>query len=105
MLGPQHHEHYDEIGSARATNTMRSPRPCSGARTCSVDADKSIRGTVLGTVLIQTVVMGLVFTQVDLYLQPPAMAGVIFAAVLLDGAECPARPQRASRRSFRSGSV
>lgn len=41
-------------------------------------------GTVLGAVLIQMVSAGLVFTQVDLYLQPLVMAAIIFLAVFLD---------------------
>ncbi len=55
-------------------------------------------GTVLGAVLVQTVVTGLVFTQVDLYLQPLVVAGVIFAAVLMDGA----RTRQAARRARRA---
>jgi ribose transport system permease protein len=41
-------------------------------------------GTVLGTVMIQMIEAGLVFTQVDLYIQPLVMAGIIFLAVLID---------------------
>lgn len=41
-------------------------------------------GTVLGTVMIQMIQAGLVFTQVDLYIQPLVMAGIIFLAVLID---------------------
>ena len=41
-------------------------------------------GTVLGAVLIQMVTIGLVSTQVDLYLQPLIAAAIIFLAVLLD---------------------
>lgn len=41
-------------------------------------------GTVLGAVLIQMVQAGLVFTQVDLYIQPLIQSGVIFLAVFLD---------------------
>jgi len=41
-------------------------------------------GTVLGAVLIQMVTAGLVFTQVDLYLQPLVAAAIIFLAVFLD---------------------
>jgi len=41
-------------------------------------------GTVLGTVMIQMIQAGLVFTQVDLYIQPLVMAGIIFTAVLID---------------------
>lgn len=47
------------------------------------------RGTVLpgalvGTLLVQTIAVGLVFTRVDLYLTPMVSAGVIFLAVVLD---------------------
>ncbi len=48
-------------------------------------------GTVLGSVLIQMVSTGLVFAQVDLYLQPLIAAAIIFIAVFLD--------------SFRSGKL
>ncbi|MGL4651690.1 MAG: ABC transporter permease [Caldilineaceae bacterium] len=41
-------------------------------------------GTVIGAVLIQMIQSGLVFTQVDIYIQPLIMAGIIFFAVLLD---------------------
>jgi len=41
-------------------------------------------GTVLGTVLIQMVGVGLVFTQIDLYLQPLVIALIILMAVWLD---------------------
>ena len=41
-------------------------------------------GTVLGATLIQMVSTGLVFTQVDLYLQPLVQAATIFVAVLID---------------------
>lgn len=41
-------------------------------------------GTVLGATLIQMVSTGLVFTQVDLYLQPLVQAAIIFAAVFID---------------------
>lgn len=42
-------------------------------------------GTLLGTVLIQMVQAGLVFSKIDLYLQPMIMALIIFFAVFLDG--------------------
>ncbi len=42
-------------------------------------------GTVIGTVLIQMVQAGLVYLQVDLYIQPLVSAGIIFLAVFLDG--------------------
>jgi ribose transport system permease protein len=41
-------------------------------------------GTVLGTVMIQMVQAGLVFSQIDLYIQPLIMAAIIFLAVFLD---------------------
>jgi ribose/xylose/arabinose/galactoside ABC-type transport system permease subunit len=44
----------------------------------------SALGAVVGATLIQTVKTGLVFTGVNLYLQPILMAGIIFLAVLVD---------------------
>lgn len=41
-------------------------------------------GTVAGTLLVQMIAVGLVFTRVDLYMTPMISAGVIFLAVLLD---------------------
>ena len=41
-------------------------------------------GTVIGTILIQTVQAGLVYLQVDLYIQPLVSAAIIFLAVFLD---------------------
>jgi ribose transport system permease protein len=41
-------------------------------------------GTVIGAVLIQMVWSGLVFAQVDLYLQPLIFAAILFLAVFLD---------------------
>lgn len=41
-------------------------------------------GTLLGAVLIQMIQTGLIFTKVDIYLQPLITAAIIFAAVLLD---------------------
>lgn len=41
-------------------------------------------GTILGAVLIQMIQTGLIFTKVDIYLQPLITAAIIFAAVLLD---------------------
>lgn len=41
-------------------------------------------GTVLGAVMIQMIQSGLVFTRIDLYLQPIIMAAIIFLAVLVD---------------------
>ncbi len=41
-------------------------------------------GTVLGTVMIQMIQAGLIFADVDLYIQPLVMAGIIFLAVFID---------------------
>jgi len=41
-------------------------------------------GTVLGTVMIQMIQAGLVFVNMDLYIQPIVTAGIIFAAVFID---------------------
>lgn len=41
-------------------------------------------GTVIGAVLVQTIAVGLVFLQVNLYVSPLISALVIFAAVLID---------------------
>ncbi|MDR1613401.1 MAG: ABC transporter permease [Planctomycetota bacterium] len=41
-------------------------------------------GTLLGAVMIQMIQSGLVFTRIDLYLQPIIMAAIIFLAVLVD---------------------
>jgi ribose transport system permease protein len=41
-------------------------------------------GTVLGTILVQMVTSGLIFTHVDIYLQPLVFGAIIFLAVLLD---------------------
>ena len=41
-------------------------------------------GAVLGSTLVQMVQSGMVFTQVNLYLQPMILAGIIFLAVLID---------------------
>ena len=42
-------------------------------------------GAVVGATLIQTVKLGLVFTGVNLYLQPIMQGAIIFVAVLADG--------------------
>jgi ribose/xylose/arabinose/galactoside ABC-type transport system permease subunit len=42
-------------------------------------------GAVVGATLIQTVKLGLVFTGVNLYLQPILLGAIIFLAVLADG--------------------
>lgn len=41
-------------------------------------------GTVLGTVMIQMIQAGLIFADIDLYIQPLIMAGIIFLAVFID---------------------
>lgn len=41
-------------------------------------------GTVLGTIMIQMIQAGLIFTKVDIYIQPFIQAGIIFLAVFLD---------------------
>jgi ribose transport system permease protein len=41
-------------------------------------------GTVIGTVLIQMVQSGLVFIQMDLYIQPLVTAAIIFLAIFID---------------------
>jgi len=41
-------------------------------------------GTVLGTVMIQMIQAGLIFTKVDIYIQPIIQAAIIFFAVFLD---------------------
>ncbi len=41
-------------------------------------------GTVIGTILIQMIQAGLVYLQVNLYIQPIISAGIIFLAVFLD---------------------
>jgi ribose/xylose/arabinose/galactoside ABC-type transport system permease subunit len=62
-------------------------------------------GAVVGATLIQTVKLGLVFTGVNLYLQPIALGAVIFLAVLADSLRM-WRLQAAKRRTIRAtGSV
>ena len=56
----------------------------------------SALGAVVGATLIQTVKSGLVFTGVNLYLQPILMAAIIFLAVLID------YPPRPTPRACRS---
>jgi ribose transport system permease protein len=41
-------------------------------------------GTVLGTIMVQMIQAGLIFINVDIYLQPIVQAIIIFAAVLID---------------------
>lgn len=57
-------------------------------------------GTVAGTLLVQMIAVGMVFTQVDLYLTPMISAAVIFAAVLLDTART-RQLAKISKRSIR----
>ncbi len=57
-------------------------------------------GAAVGAVLIQTVKSGLVFTAVNLYLQPIVLAGIIFVAVLIDG-QRDLRLRKARRRAIR----
>ena len=60
----------------------------------------SALGAVVGATLIQTVKSGLVFTGVNLYLQPILMAGIIFLAVL-STACAPAASASCKRRTIR----
>ena len=57
-------------------------------------------GAVVGATLIQAVKTGLVFTGVNLYLQPIALGGIIFLAVLIDSLRA-LRLHAASRRTIR----
>jgi ribose/xylose/arabinose/galactoside ABC-type transport system permease subunit len=41
-------------------------------------------GTVLGTIMIQMIQAGLVFVNVDIYIQPIVLGGIIFFAVFVD---------------------
>jgi ribose/xylose/arabinose/galactoside ABC-type transport system permease subunit len=41
-------------------------------------------GTVLGTVMIEMIQAGLVFSNIDIYIQPIIMAAIIFSAVFID---------------------
>jgi ribose transport system permease protein len=60
----------------------------------------SALGAVVGATLIQTVKSGLVFTGVNLYLQPILMAGIIFLAVLIDSLRV-RRLRQLKRRTIR----
>ncbi|WP_108663299.1 ABC transporter permease [Acuticoccus kandeliae] len=60
----------------------------------------SALGAAVGALLIQTVKTGLVFTTVNLYLQPIVLAGVIFLAVLIDSLRV-VRLRQARRRTIR----
>jgi ribose transport system permease protein len=57
-------------------------------------------GTVVGALLVQLIAVGLVFTQVDLYLTPMVSAAIIFLAVLLDTVRT-RQLARLERRSIR----
>jgi ribose/xylose/arabinose/galactoside ABC-type transport system permease subunit len=57
-------------------------------------------GAAIGAVIIQTVKTGLVFTNMNLYLQPLVLAGVIFVAVLIDSLRA-MRLRNARRRMIR----
>jgi ribose transport system permease protein len=59
-----------------------------------------VPGTLLGAVLIQAVESGLVIVNADPYLYPMVLAGIIFAAVLLDGIRH-RQLQRRNRRTIR----
>jgi ribose/xylose/arabinose/galactoside ABC-type transport system permease subunit len=60
----------------------------------------SALGAVVGATLIQAVKSGLVFTGVNLYLQPILMAGIIFLAVLVDSLRA-RRLRQLKRRTIR----
>jgi ribose/xylose/arabinose/galactoside ABC-type transport system permease subunit len=57
-------------------------------------------GSAIGAILIQTVKTGLVYSAMNLYLQPLVLAGVIFAAVLIDSLRV-MRLRSARRRMIR----
>ncbi len=58
-------------------------------------------GTVIGTVLIQMIQAGLVYLQVNLYIQPIISAGIIFLAVFLDSIR-DAKINKMERRKIRT---
>ena len=58
-------------------------------------------GAVVGATLIQTVKLGLVFTGVNLYLQPMMQGAIIILAVLADGLR-EKRMQALQKRTIRS---
>lgn len=58
-------------------------------------------GTVIGTVLIQMVQSGLVFTQTDLYIQPLVTAAIIFLAIFIDTIKT-VQLKKLERRNIRS---
>jgi ribose/xylose/arabinose/galactoside ABC-type transport system permease subunit len=61
-------------------------------------------GAVLGAILIQAAKLGLVFTGVNLYLQPLVLGAIIFLAVLADGVRT-RRLSEKSKRTIRPKSV
>ncbi len=61
-------------------------------------------GTVIGAIMMQMITMGLVFTQVDLYLQPLVTAAIIFLAVFLDSMRNQ-QLQKMGRRNIRVENV
>jgi ribose transport system permease protein len=61
-------------------------------------------GTVAGAFLIQLIAVGLVFTQVDIYLTPMVSGAVIFLAVLLDTLRV-RQLERLERRTIRADRV
>ena len=70
-------------------------------------------GAVVGAVLVQMVQAGMVFIQVNLYMQPMVLAAIIFLAVFFDSlrerraaqVEAPQHPRRGSRRAVRHDRV
>jgi ribose/xylose/arabinose/galactoside ABC-type transport system permease subunit len=58
-------------------------------------------GAVVGSTLVQAVQSGLVFTKINLYLQPMVLAGIIFLAVLIDALRAE-RLRRLRRRLLRA---
>jgi ribose/xylose/arabinose/galactoside ABC-type transport system permease subunit len=58
-------------------------------------------GAVVGSTLVQMVQSGMVFTQVNLYLQPMVLAGIIFLAVLIDALRV-GRLEKLNRRRLRN---
>jgi ribose transport system permease protein len=57
-------------------------------------------GAVVGAVLVQMVQAGMVFIQVNLYMQPMVLAAIIFLAVFFDSLR-ESRALRLKRRSIR----
>ncbi|HLA42383.1 MAG TPA: ABC transporter permease [Aggregatilineales bacterium] len=61
-------------------------------------------GAVIGSVLIQMVQSGLIYTEVNLYLQPMVQSAIIFLAVFFDGLR-DSRLNRLKRRHIRTEDV